>query len=327
MNALPTITVAIPTYNREKWLRAAVASVLEEERVPILLHILDNASSDGTQDYVKQLTERDCRVKYTRWEKNLGGLMNSFLSIREVVTEFFVPLADDDSLLPGFLFEAYQIMTAQPDLGAVIFQTQHMLSDGRIIAVNPTNERAEGRFECAAHLTDWMADGHYQWSSVLWNSAVLKTVGYPRLEIGLPNDLDFQAQAFCRFPVVRIAKPGAIFRLHSEQASLGVLRGDWSKIVSSLDARVSEKKLIAPETYRELRGRMLARWNEKVWMPTVLRGSWYDLAWAIWRIAVGLRSWDLAREFFVRRLRIDPKWRGLKAKVAIRTRLRRFCRL
>ncbi|MGJ7488701.1 glycosyltransferase family 2 protein, partial [Variovorax sp. LT2P21] len=46
-----TITVIIPTFNRRVQLQKAIESVLQERRVPVLVHVFDNASTDETEAY------------------------------------------------------------------------------------------------------------------------------------------------------------------------------------------------------------------------------------------------------------------------------------
>lgn len=72
------ISVIIPTYNREKNLKSAVESVLEQEgdgedfKVAELL-IIDDGSTDNTSETVKRLMGTDDRIRYHRLEKNRGA--------------------------------------------------------------------------------------------------------------------------------------------------------------------------------------------------------------------------------------------------------------
>ena len=56
-----TITVVIPTYNRAAMVQRAIASVLNETRVPIRVYVLDNASTDETPDVLARLAAQDSR--------------------------------------------------------------------------------------------------------------------------------------------------------------------------------------------------------------------------------------------------------------------------
>ena len=61
------ISVVIPTYNRAQTIRMAVDSVLNQTYRDIELIIVDDASTDGTQDVVTQIA--DDRIRYLRLEQ------------------------------------------------------------------------------------------------------------------------------------------------------------------------------------------------------------------------------------------------------------------
>lgn len=65
------ISVVIPTYNRAQTIRMAVDSVLNQTYRDIELIIVDDASTDGTQDVVTQIA--DDRIRYLRLEQRSGA--------------------------------------------------------------------------------------------------------------------------------------------------------------------------------------------------------------------------------------------------------------
>jgi hypothetical protein len=119
-----------------------------------------------------------------------------------------------------------------------------------------------------------MSYGHYAWSSVLWNADVLRTVGFPYLHIGLPSDVDFQAQIFCHFPAFLVDKPGAVFYEHPGQASshfsITQLRS-WAELFARLDRSVAKSKILDEAEYAPLRDIMWRRYRW-VWniIPSVM---------------------------------------------------------
>src|ERR1700721_3791572 len=66
----PDISVVLATYNRASLLPRAIASVLAQEGARFELIVVDDASTDGTQEYLATLA--DPRIRVVRAERNLG---------------------------------------------------------------------------------------------------------------------------------------------------------------------------------------------------------------------------------------------------------------
>lgn len=293
------ITVVIPTFNRREWLQRAVESVLVETRIPIKLRIFDNASTDGTESYVTALMAADPRVHYVRNASNIGATPNYIQALASVDTEYFVPLADDDWLLPDFLFEAWNIMHADAELGAAVFVTE---------ARNQANE-VQNRYPMALdsirfgkltpheHVTDWLNHGHYAWSSILWRRKARDVVGYPYLVAGLPSDVDFQLQAFCHFPVHMDRRAGAVYSLHANQASGAYDQREllsWARVFARLDRTVAQLGLFTRSEYLALRRTMQWRYRGMWVSPPPEPMAPERAARAAVRAGLQLGDWDTA---------------------------------
>lgn len=261
-----TITVVIPTFNRRAHLQTAVESVLQERRVPIVLHIFDNASTDETETYARALVAGDARVSYTRRPENIGATGNYSHALASISTEYFVPLADDDWLLPGFLCDAHQVLEQQAELGAAVFVTEARNAQGVLAGTYPTalDQIKFGVLHPREHLDGWLRFGHYGWSSVLWRTRTLGCLGAPYLHAGLPSDVDFQVQIFCHYPVYLCNRPGAVYSLHDEQASSGFdvshIRS-WARLFKRLDREVGRQRILSRDEYLPLRDIMKQRYR------------------------------------------------------------------
>lgn len=212
------VTVFIPTFNRLARLKKAVASVLSQGDF-LRLHVLDNASTDGTAEWLRVLKDSDDRVQITLREKNLGGYRNFLEGFQAVETPYVVPLADDDLLCQGFLEKALCIADSDPSLGAVVFQTIGV-SNGETIMVSP-NDGVSGHLPIGAHLQAWARRGHYlSWSSILWSTKAVWSTNAHRemVRYGLPGDAWFQFRVFCAAPVHLVMEPGSQFNFHGSQA-------------------------------------------------------------------------------------------------------------
>lgn len=114
----PLVSIVVPTYNRLGFLRQAVEAVLEQADLPFELLIWDNASTDGTQDWLQTLT--DPRVKVIQHEENIG--LNAYeLVFRDHATgDWLVQLDNDVLQLPShFLTRMQEAFAAFPELGYV----------------------------------------------------------------------------------------------------------------------------------------------------------------------------------------------------------------
>ncbi|MFN8036516.1 MAG: glycosyltransferase family 2 protein [Acidimicrobiia bacterium] len=110
------MTIAIPTFNRVGDLPMAVESVLGQTGIELDVVILDNGSSDGTEQYCRALAVRDGRVRYLRSDRNLGPTENFNRGSREAVSEYFMWLGDDDWVDPGYVRSCVDVLERSPDV-------------------------------------------------------------------------------------------------------------------------------------------------------------------------------------------------------------------
>lgn len=94
----PLVTVYIPTYNRIDLLKRAVESVLNQTYKNLEIIIVDDYSQDGTQDFLKELAEKNSRVHYILKEKNGGACESRNIAIEYATGEYITGLDDDDYL-------------------------------------------------------------------------------------------------------------------------------------------------------------------------------------------------------------------------------------
>ena len=109
------VTVCIPTYNRVGYLKESIDAVLAQEYKAFHLIIMDNCSVDGTREFASTL--KDARVRYVRNRENLGLWMNWRQALGQVDTDYFVMVADDDIILPGYLGKTVAELDRHPSAG------------------------------------------------------------------------------------------------------------------------------------------------------------------------------------------------------------------
>jgi glycosyltransferase involved in cell wall biosynthesis len=114
----PAVSVIIPTYNREKLLPKALESIKKQTFQDFEIVIIDDASTDGTESYIKGLN--DSRIKYYKLDKNSGQCVARNYGIKRANGEFIAFLDSDDEWLPEKLKKQYDCFRKGPQkLGSV----------------------------------------------------------------------------------------------------------------------------------------------------------------------------------------------------------------
>jgi glycosyltransferase involved in cell wall biosynthesis len=95
------ISVVLPTFNREKQLPRAIASVLSQSYRNLELIIIDDGSTDSTEEIVKGYS--DARIRYYKQDLNKGGSAARNVGIKSARGEMVAFQDSDDEWLPDKL--------------------------------------------------------------------------------------------------------------------------------------------------------------------------------------------------------------------------------
>jgi glycosyltransferase involved in cell wall biosynthesis len=93
---LPKISVCIPTYNYGRYISQAIESVLNQSFTDFELLVVDDSSSDLTDEILLKLSAQDSRVRYFRHETNIGMVENWNYCLREARGKYIKYLFGDD---------------------------------------------------------------------------------------------------------------------------------------------------------------------------------------------------------------------------------------
>lgn len=115
----PTVSVVIPCYNYGNYLPAAVASVTGQSGVDLDIIIVDDASTDGSQDVARALAAADPRIRLILHEQNKRHIATYNDGLREARGDYVVLLSADDLLAPGSLERSTALMEHHPEIGLV----------------------------------------------------------------------------------------------------------------------------------------------------------------------------------------------------------------
>lgn len=110
----PRVSIGLPVYNGEQYLKEAIDSILSQTFADFELVISDNASTDATQSICQEYAAKDRRVCYYRNELNLGLSWNFNRVFELSVGEYFKWTGHDDVCKPKLLAQCVDILDTQP---------------------------------------------------------------------------------------------------------------------------------------------------------------------------------------------------------------------
>jgi len=106
----PKVSIGLPVYNGEKFLKKRLDSILSQTLDTFELIISDNASTDSTSDICKEFASNDTRIHYFRQENNIGVIRNFKYVLDKAICDYFVWASVDDIWLPEFLEKNIKVL-------------------------------------------------------------------------------------------------------------------------------------------------------------------------------------------------------------------------
>jgi glycosyltransferase involved in cell wall biosynthesis len=110
MSEFPLVSVGMPVYNGENFLRQALDSLLAQDYPNFELLISDNASEDNTQKICLEYAARDKRIIYHRHENNMVAVKNFNWVFGESSGKYFMWAAFDDLWHPSFISNCVSLL-------------------------------------------------------------------------------------------------------------------------------------------------------------------------------------------------------------------------
>ena len=154
MSQCPRVTIGIPVYNGEPFLRETFDSISSQTFTDYELIVSDNASTDGTERICREYAARDPRVTYFRNSRNVGVARN-FQRIVDHASGTYFKLANADDLFdPRLVEECVAVLDGHPEVVLCYGKTVLIDEEGEVIQHYEDNldlrhARAAERFRLA----------------------------------------------------------------------------------------------------------------------------------------------------------------------------------
>jgi len=139
----PLVSIGMPVYNGEKYIRQALDSLLAQDCANFELIISDNASKDGTAKICREYLTKDKRIRYYGNETNLGAVANFNRVFELSNAKYFMWAADHDLWHPTFISRCVSVM--EEDCSVVLVYARTMLIDSRGCSLGLTSDQIDTR--------------------------------------------------------------------------------------------------------------------------------------------------------------------------------------
>lgn len=131
---MPKVSIIVTAYNIERYIAESLGCITGQTLEDIEIIVVDDGSSDGTPQIIRDFAARDPRIRPILFEKNtIGGVATAANAGMEVATGDFIGFADGDDRYAPDMFE--KMWRAATEADADLVMSRYMLldeSDGQL---------------------------------------------------------------------------------------------------------------------------------------------------------------------------------------------------
>lgn len=113
--SVPTVSIVMPAYNAEKYLQAAIDSILNQTYQAFEFIIINDGSTDSTKEIIRSYD--DPRIVYLENEKNSGICVTLNKGLDAARGKYIARMDSDDISLPERLEVQVKYMDEHPEIG------------------------------------------------------------------------------------------------------------------------------------------------------------------------------------------------------------------
>jgi glycosyltransferase involved in cell wall biosynthesis len=268
---MSTVDVVIPCYNYARYLRTCVNSVVSQAGINIRVMVIDDASSDDSQEIGRELAAADTRVEFRRHDVNKGHIATYNEGLLEWSTaDYVVLLSADDMLAPSCLSRAVRVMESDKKIGMVYGRAIHFEREAELPRID-TRDFGYTRWSGFEWLEGRCRAGYNVIASpeVVVRGSVQRAVGGYRPELPHAGDLEMWMRIAAISDIAYVRRvPQAFYRVHPESMIHTVYRCSFLDLCQRkavFDAFAQHHRGIVKDTDRlnDLAKRTLAR--EALW--------------------------------------------------------------
>jgi GT2 family glycosyltransferase len=127
----PTVSVSLVTYNGMRWLPRCLETVMDQSLPPLEILVVDNASTDGSREWLEDRAKEDPRISVEASATNLGYASAHNRNLARCSGDHVLLLNQDVELAPGFLDASVAVLGDRPGVAAVQGRLLQLTQNGQ----------------------------------------------------------------------------------------------------------------------------------------------------------------------------------------------------
>jgi alpha-1,3-rhamnosyltransferase len=114
-NNLPLVSVVVPCYNHEKYVKETIESIINQTYKNIELIVIDDGSKDNSVSVIQELADKYGFTFIHRPNKGLSATLNEGIKLSK--GKYFSAIASDDILMLEKIEKQVEFMESNPEYG------------------------------------------------------------------------------------------------------------------------------------------------------------------------------------------------------------------
>jgi glycosyltransferase involved in cell wall biosynthesis len=250
------VSIIVPTYNREKFIKRALDSVIEQTYQNFEVLVIDDGSTDNTRDVVKSYGERVCY--FYQENKGIAGARNA--GIKESSGDYIAFLDSDDYWMHGKLERQTALFREHSEYGLVASCCASVRLDGSYREKNRPGK------------SGWVLKDLFNKNFIRTSSAVIKKeclekVGFFDEELKECEEYDLWLRIAAQYPVGFINESLAVYVDNPEGVSTDSLSGRLFRL------KVLEKEYLKKKIPEKMYNRRIAETCHYIGRHYLKRGN------------------------------------------------------
>ena len=176
---MPKVSVLIPVYNVEKYIRRCLASIQQQSLSDIEIVVVNDATPDNSMAIVRELAQSDSRIKILEHEKNMG-LMWTRKTGYKVATGDYVTFCDSDDYLPLDALETLYVEAVKS--GADVVAGNYTYITGSGVKISAKNTLPYGNGPVAVYKAMLRREFRHNLCGKMFKTSLLQNYDYQTYE-------------------------------------------------------------------------------------------------------------------------------------------------